>query len=198
MLLGQICRQWREIALNARDLWKSLSFSNHRSIELHMWLSRSGDSPLNYSIECSDPVAADALIDTSVQLIKYLSLALSGLSDASPLKKFIPPWNFGITRFWYGRVALPLYKFCYTRPTLSLWASAERCRTFRPCFSKGACQPAQPLKNCRPSRRRNKFDDYLSFSSKNMNPISTCRGESPLSGHVKLPERRHVHGIGQG
>jgi hypothetical protein len=68
LLLGQICRQWREIALNARDLWQSLSFSNHRSIALlQMWLSRSGDSPLNYSIECSDPVAADALIDTSLQ-----------------------------------------------------------------------------------------------------------------------------------
>ncbi|KAJ7255705.1 hypothetical protein C8J57DRAFT_1075467, partial [Mycena rebaudengoi] len=66
--LGQICRQWRDIALNAHDLWQSLSFSNHRSIALlQMWLSRSGDSPLTYSIACNDLAAADALIDTSVQ-----------------------------------------------------------------------------------------------------------------------------------
>ncbi|KAJ7101637.1 hypothetical protein C8R44DRAFT_809103 [Mycena epipterygia] len=82
-------------------------------------------------------------------------LALSARSDVSPLRKFIP-WNLGITRFWYGCVALlPLYNFCYTLPTFYLWASAKRCRTFMPCCSKGACQPAQPLKNCRPSHRRN-------------------------------------------
>ncbi|KAJ7255699.1 hypothetical protein C8J57DRAFT_1473205 [Mycena rebaudengoi] len=67
LLLGQICRQWRGIALNARDLWQSLSSSNHRSAALlQMWLSRTRDSPLTYSITCNDPVAADALIDTSL------------------------------------------------------------------------------------------------------------------------------------
>ncbi|KAJ7256108.1 hypothetical protein C8J57DRAFT_1075220, partial [Mycena rebaudengoi] len=51
LLLGQICQQWREIALNAHELWQSLSFSKHRSTPLlQMWLSRSGNSPLNYSI----------------------------------------------------------------------------------------------------------------------------------------------------
>ncbi|KAJ7255703.1 hypothetical protein C8J57DRAFT_1655267 [Mycena rebaudengoi] len=68
LLLGQICRQWREIALNAHELWQSLSISNHRSIALlKMWLSRSGDSPLNYSIGCADPVTAGALINASLQ-----------------------------------------------------------------------------------------------------------------------------------
>ncbi|KAJ7255756.1 hypothetical protein C8J57DRAFT_1721742 [Mycena rebaudengoi] len=68
LLLGQICRQWREIALNALDLWNSLTFSDNRSIPLlEMWLSRSGNSPLNYSIACIDPVTAEALIDTSLQ-----------------------------------------------------------------------------------------------------------------------------------
>ncbi|KAJ7255683.1 hypothetical protein C8J57DRAFT_1721712 [Mycena rebaudengoi] len=55
----------RDIALNAHDFWQSLSLSNHRSSALlSMWLSRSGNSPPNYSIACD---AAGALIDTSLQ-----------------------------------------------------------------------------------------------------------------------------------
>ncbi|KAJ7256101.1 hypothetical protein C8J57DRAFT_1473122 [Mycena rebaudengoi] len=84
LLLGQICRQWREIALNSHELWQSLSFSNHRSIALlQMWLSRSGNSPLNYSIACSDPVAADALIDTSLQHSHRWEDVTSGLPFTS-------------------------------------------------------------------------------------------------------------------
>lgn len=64
LLLGQICHRWRDIALKEPSLWQTISFSNHRSPELlHLWLLRSSDLPLNYSVECRDAVAADGLVD---------------------------------------------------------------------------------------------------------------------------------------
>ncbi|KAJ7120207.1 hypothetical protein C8R44DRAFT_623999, partial [Mycena epipterygia] len=51
LLLAQICRQWRDIAINTQELWQSVAFVDTRSLELiKIWLSRSGNHPLNFSL----------------------------------------------------------------------------------------------------------------------------------------------------
>ncbi|KAJ6477532.1 hypothetical protein C8R45DRAFT_1007249, partial [Mycena sanguinolenta] len=68
LLLAQICRQWRQIALDTPHLWRSLLFRNDEtSIELlRLWLSRSGSLPLNLDLNCSDLSRAGALIEASL------------------------------------------------------------------------------------------------------------------------------------
>ncbi|KAJ7257276.1 hypothetical protein C8J57DRAFT_1234998 [Mycena rebaudengoi] len=68
LLLGQVCRQWREIALTAPDLWQSLSCEGCPPAELlQMWLSRSGNTPLKYSIVYTDPTIAETFFDSGLQ-----------------------------------------------------------------------------------------------------------------------------------
>ncbi|KAJ6565370.1 hypothetical protein B0H10DRAFT_2113122 [Mycena sp. CBHHK59/15] len=67
LLLAQICRQWRRIALNTPNLWRSLVFGDESSVEiLKLWLSRAGNLPLNYSLHCTNPSRAGALIETII------------------------------------------------------------------------------------------------------------------------------------
>ncbi|KAJ6533032.1 hypothetical protein B0H19DRAFT_876733, partial [Mycena capillaripes] len=48
LLLAQICRQWRQIALHTPALWRCLLFGDEMPVEfLHIWLSRSGNHPLS-------------------------------------------------------------------------------------------------------------------------------------------------------
>ncbi|KAJ7125439.1 hypothetical protein C8R46DRAFT_1018535 [Mycena filopes] len=47
LLLAQICRRWREIAIHTPSLWRSVHFTARASVELlKLWLARSGDAPL--------------------------------------------------------------------------------------------------------------------------------------------------------
>jgi hypothetical protein len=88
LLLGQICRQWREIALDAHDLWQCLQFPGDTAPAelLELWLSRSGNLPLNYSLSCSDPSRAGAMIETMMphscqwQEVSFSSLPRESLS----------------------------------------------------------------------------------------------------------------------
>ncbi|KAJ7138230.1 hypothetical protein C8R44DRAFT_944780 [Mycena epipterygia] len=67
LLLTQICRQWRYVALHTHDLWRSLLFENDASVEmLKLWLSRAGDLPLEYTLRCEDPSRAGALVEASM------------------------------------------------------------------------------------------------------------------------------------
>ncbi|KAJ7939885.1 hypothetical protein B0H13DRAFT_1586675, partial [Mycena leptocephala] len=56
MLLGQVCRQWREISIGSPRLWQSLQlelvpkFLLRPVRFLRSWLSRSGTLPLSISI----------------------------------------------------------------------------------------------------------------------------------------------------
>ncbi|KAF7375550.1 F-box domain-containing protein [Mycena sanguinolenta] len=65
-LLAQICRQWRQIALDTPRLWRSLIFNHEEaSIELlQLWLSRSGSLPLNLDLQCWDTPRVGAVIET--------------------------------------------------------------------------------------------------------------------------------------
>ncbi|KAF7375559.1 F-box domain-containing protein [Mycena sanguinolenta] len=67
-VLAQICRQWRQIALDTPHLWQSLLFRDgEASIELlRLWLYRSGNLALNLGLEVSDPSRAGALIEASL------------------------------------------------------------------------------------------------------------------------------------
>ncbi|KAJ7513061.1 hypothetical protein B0H11DRAFT_2268038 [Mycena galericulata] len=67
LLLAQVCQQWRQIALDMPRLWRSLAFIDSSSVEiLKIWLSRAGSLPLHYSLHCSSPSRADAILDTSI------------------------------------------------------------------------------------------------------------------------------------
>ncbi|KAJ6477533.1 hypothetical protein C8R45DRAFT_873014 [Mycena sanguinolenta] len=65
-LLAQICRQWRQIALDTPQLWRSLVFHDKEtSIELlQLWLARSGSLPLDFELKCWDPPRVRVLIET--------------------------------------------------------------------------------------------------------------------------------------
>ncbi|KAF7375560.1 F-box domain-containing protein [Mycena sanguinolenta] len=67
-VLAQICRQWRQIALNTPYLWQSFLFRDgEASMELlHLWLSRSGGLPLKLNLTSIDPFGVESLIETSL------------------------------------------------------------------------------------------------------------------------------------
>ncbi|KAJ6613145.1 hypothetical protein B0H10DRAFT_2049688 [Mycena sp. CBHHK59/15] len=67
LLLTQICREWRAIAVNDHHLWQSILFEDIGSLELlNLWLSRSGNLPLSYSLLSSDPAQAESLLEASI------------------------------------------------------------------------------------------------------------------------------------
>ncbi|KAJ6477539.1 hypothetical protein C8R45DRAFT_906428 [Mycena sanguinolenta] len=65
-LLAQICRQWRQIALDTPQLWQSLFFHEEETSTrlLQLWLARSGRLPLDFELKCWDFPRVGALIET--------------------------------------------------------------------------------------------------------------------------------------
>ncbi|KAF7335155.1 F-box domain-containing protein [Mycena sanguinolenta] len=67
LLLAQICRQWRDIAIASPGLWQSIGLIDTRSVGVfETWLARSGNHPLNLSLNCVDPERAASLIDVCI------------------------------------------------------------------------------------------------------------------------------------
>ncbi|KAJ7747779.1 hypothetical protein B0H16DRAFT_1375260 [Mycena metata] len=67
LLLAQICREWRDIALSTPRLWQSLGLVDTRSVDVfETWLARSGNLPLNFSLNCVDPERASFLVDVCI------------------------------------------------------------------------------------------------------------------------------------
>ncbi|KAJ7215103.1 hypothetical protein B0H12DRAFT_1154990 [Mycena haematopus] len=67
LLLAQICRQWRDIAIASPGLWQSIGLVDTRSVGVfETWLARSGNHPLNLSLNCVDPERAASLIDVCI------------------------------------------------------------------------------------------------------------------------------------
>ncbi|KAJ7113098.1 hypothetical protein C8R44DRAFT_984911 [Mycena epipterygia] len=59
VVLGQICRSWREIAFSTPSLWRAIQidFEETETLDvqaalLETWLFRSGDCPLSISLQC--------------------------------------------------------------------------------------------------------------------------------------------------
>lgn len=53
LLLSQICRRWRHIALRTRGLWSNFNFPSQKTFQIEIteiWLTRSGNAPINFSI----------------------------------------------------------------------------------------------------------------------------------------------------
>ncbi|KAJ6541222.1 hypothetical protein DFH09DRAFT_1174766 [Mycena vulgaris] len=72
LLLAQICRQWRIIALTTPSLWRSIHLegrsTSKSSIQLlRTWLSRSKDQPLDCAFTSMDAVCADELVSSSLK-----------------------------------------------------------------------------------------------------------------------------------
>ncbi|KAF7375548.1 F-box domain-containing protein [Mycena sanguinolenta] len=67
-VLAQVCRRWRQIAINTPYLWQSLLFrDDEESMELlHLWLSRSGRLPLKLNLTSIDPSRSASLVETSL------------------------------------------------------------------------------------------------------------------------------------
>ncbi|KAJ7765516.1 hypothetical protein DFH07DRAFT_810901 [Mycena maculata] len=63
LLLAQICRQWREICLDTPILWASIQPAIGSVELLKMWLARSKNCPLTFSLKTWDSVRATALMD---------------------------------------------------------------------------------------------------------------------------------------
>ncbi|KAJ7160993.1 hypothetical protein C8R46DRAFT_1106177 [Mycena filopes] len=72
LLLCQICRRWRAIALSTPVLWRAIAFKlddpqwlSHNLATLNAWLTRSGNCPLSLDLSrCNDvlrPFALDAI-----------------------------------------------------------------------------------------------------------------------------------------
>ncbi|KAJ7490697.1 hypothetical protein FB451DRAFT_1552326 [Mycena latifolia] len=67
LLLGQICRQWREICLDAPYLWDSISFGNTGSVELlKQWLAHAGNRPLTIHLRSKRDARASELIEAII------------------------------------------------------------------------------------------------------------------------------------
>ncbi|KAJ6449758.1 hypothetical protein C8R45DRAFT_123210 [Mycena sanguinolenta] len=67
LLLAQICRQWRDIAIASPALWQSIGLVDTRSVGVfETWLARSGNHPLNLSLNCVDHERAASLIDICI------------------------------------------------------------------------------------------------------------------------------------
>ncbi|KAJ7593242.1 hypothetical protein C8J56DRAFT_493915 [Mycena floridula] len=112
LLLGRICRSWREIALSTPGLWASIhvqflhqfdSFRVQRLCdEAHAWISRSGTCPLTIGVTCrnDDPIANTFLqsltelsrrwrsVDIEAPARWMLSLASLSKGDVPKLEKF--------------------------------------------------------------------------------------------------------------
>ncbi|KAJ7592784.1 hypothetical protein C8J56DRAFT_482789 [Mycena floridula] len=112
LLLGRICRSWREIALSTPGLWASIhvqflhqfdSFRVQRLCdEAHAWISRSGTCPLTIGVTCrnDDPIANTFLqsltelsrrwrsVDIEAPAEWMSSLTLLPRSDVPRLEKF--------------------------------------------------------------------------------------------------------------
>lgn len=111
LLLGRICKRWREIVYNTAELWSAVHVvvsPRLRLKALEEWLSRSGDHPLRISLftdrEATESTIApflDLVIPLSRRwerialaippsLVRYLKLdqLLSGLDDLPRLRSF--------------------------------------------------------------------------------------------------------------
>ncbi|KAJ7635324.1 hypothetical protein FB45DRAFT_743632 [Roridomyces roridus] len=99
LLLTQVCRQWRQIAFATPRLWKSLTFQGRvREEVINMWLSRSGNVPLDHNVETRDPSTLGVLLDASLQHAhRWEEMA------------FVIPFS-SMRRLNFGDVLLPLLR----------------------------------------------------------------------------------------
>ncbi|KAJ7626048.1 hypothetical protein FB45DRAFT_922822 [Roridomyces roridus] len=67
LLLTQVCRLWRQIAVANPWLWRSLSVDARVPREvLQAWLLRGGNMPLELTLHSKDALAGNALLETSL------------------------------------------------------------------------------------------------------------------------------------
>ncbi|KAJ7592818.1 hypothetical protein C8J56DRAFT_483340 [Mycena floridula] len=81
LLLGRICRTWRELALSTPELWASIHVHFSQQFdpprvqrlcdEAHAWISRSGTCPLTIGVTCrNQSPAANNFLDSLTKLSK--------------------------------------------------------------------------------------------------------------------------------
>ncbi|KAJ7726429.1 hypothetical protein DFH07DRAFT_852755 [Mycena maculata] len=126
LALGQVCRAWRELALQVPELWAtiSVSFTEGANVQratdiAEQWISRAGTScPLSITAECTGPYATVAcenpdLVSGFVPLVVSHSHRLRHLDIALPFASLAP-------LFALPRGAFPCLETLALRPLLVL------------------------------------------------------------------------------
>ncbi|KAF8161806.1 hypothetical protein K438DRAFT_307591 [Mycena galopus ATCC 62051] len=99
LLVAQICRSWRAIALQTPELWVDISLvcKGRRAVDiLELWTSRAGSLPLNYLLISGDAEEGRLLVGAAmrhherwgslylgVPWVSYVSARVHTLADAS-------------------------------------------------------------------------------------------------------------------
>ncbi|KAF8161822.1 hypothetical protein K438DRAFT_2025734 [Mycena galopus ATCC 62051] len=99
LLVAQICRSWRAIALQTPELWVDISLvcKGRRAVDiLELWTSRAGSLPLNYLLISGDAEEGRLLVGAAmrhherwgslclgVPWVSYVSAKIHTLADAS-------------------------------------------------------------------------------------------------------------------
>ena len=57
LLVGQVCRGWRQVALSTQKLWSSITVTSYRpsSAKAKLWISRAGSTPLTIRLASGAP-----------------------------------------------------------------------------------------------------------------------------------------------
>ncbi|KAJ7183666.1 hypothetical protein C8R46DRAFT_518091, partial [Mycena filopes] len=68
LLLAQICHQWRQVAICTAEIWRSLHLAaSPKSVELlTLWLDRSGNLPLDLTLQHWETGTAEPLVQASI------------------------------------------------------------------------------------------------------------------------------------
>ncbi|KAJ7479766.1 hypothetical protein FB451DRAFT_1086331, partial [Mycena latifolia] len=96
LLLTQICRQWRAIALATPNLWRSIIICRkqgdiHSETLLHMWLQRSASLPISLHFRSLDGAQMQSLIDASLlHCPRWEEIQVSSCANLAGSQKSFP------------------------------------------------------------------------------------------------------------
>ncbi|KAJ7495472.1 hypothetical protein FB451DRAFT_1121933 [Mycena latifolia] len=134
LLVAQICRQWRQIALDAPDLWQAAVFDGDSPIELlKLWLLRAGNRPLNCSFRSENASRAGVMIEIALLHAHHWQDVSFGL----PLTSF--------PQLSLHHQPLPMLRslsLIFENETGMRWLQRPSSSKMRPCFARCTFTPS--------------------------------------------------------